>query len=334
MRYSSRLIIAAILLIVCATAAQAQRNPGMVDQQRDAEKESYFANFLNLKRVPLPDSQRRAYEAAIEYLKRFEGDRDPDAKTVRAFVTDYERAAGYSQIFSAYNSKNYAEVFELGRTALKRDPKNFFVLSLMTQAGIDTAQAGDASLNEETLGYAREAIQLIEAGKAAKPDPFKNMETARGYLNAAVGTLLRDKSPAEAAQAFRKAVLSESWYRGDPITYHRLGVAILRGEFTQLSKEYNDKYLNQPSSADQQAMLGRINKLVEQAIDAYARAVALADPALRPANLDEPGARPQFSPDLKNRILEQLTPLYKSSHNNSDAGLKELVASVLSKPLP
>ena len=76
-------------------------------------------------------------------------------------------------------------------------------------------------------------------------------------------------------------------------------------------------------------MLERIQKLGLQAIDAYARAVALTDPA----RAQGPN-QPQFSPTARTKILEQLTALYKSFNNNSDAGLNELVASVLSKPLP
>jgi len=55
-------------------------------------------------------------------------------------------------------------------------------------------------------------------------------------------------------------------------------------------------------------------------IDAYARAVALS-------------ATPQQH-EARTKILEQLTALYKSFHSNSDEGLNELIATVLSKPLP
>lgn len=333
MRYSSFLLIIAALFSLYAASASAQRNPPMDNQIRDAEKEDYFAAFSELKRIPVPESQRKAYEAAIEYLKRFEGERDPDAKIVRQFVNEYERTARHAEIFSTYNSKNYAKVFELGDVALERDKEDFFVLSMLVQAGFDRARAGDTSANDATVGYARRAIQLADAAKITKPNPFDSVEYARGYLNAAVGTLLKDTSPKEAALAYRKAVQSKSTYRTDPLTYHRLGSAILRGEFAQLSKEYNDKYLNQPPSAAQQTILRRINKLVAQSIDAYARAYALADPA-RPVGADEPGPRPQFAPEFRTRILEQLTALYKGSHDNSDAGLKELIAGVLSKPLP
>ncbi len=351
MRRPVFLLIAAIMLSVFAGGICAQdspRNPPMVDQRRDAEKENYFALFNNLKRVSSSDSQRRAYEAAIEYLKRFEGENDPDARTVRKFVTEYEKPARESEIFNTYNSKNYPKTFELGRAMLKHDAENFFVLAVLTEAGLDNAQVGNASLNEATVDSAKKAIQLLEAGRVTRVAPFKNIEVARGYLNAAVGALLRDKSPAEAAQAFRKAVQSDSFYRNDPLTYHRLGIAILKGEFAQLSSEYNEKYGAQLASSAQQAMLKRLNTLVEQAIDAYARAVALSDPArleTKPetatAKSDYATGKPDgsatavpFPPGLSTKILEQLTALYKGFHNNSDAGLNELISTVLSKPLP
>jgi len=333
MRYSFLWLTTCFLLLAFVIGVGAQENPPMADQNRDAEKEYYFAAFDNLRQFPTADSRRKAYEAAIEYLKRFEGDKDPDARAVRQFVMEYERAGLQSEILQSYASKNYARTFELGRASLERDRDNFFVLSVLTQAGIESAQAGSATFNDATVGYAKRALQLLDAGRLTKTEPFKNIEAARGYLNAAVGTLLRDKTPVEAAQAFRKAVQSDSPYQTDPITFQRLGSAILRGEFAQLSKEYKDKYLNQPPSAPQQTMLVRINQLGLQALDAYARAVALSDPG-QPSRHGDGASLPKLSPESRDKILEQLTALYKSFHNNSAAGLKEFIATILSKPLP
>lgn len=335
MRHAALKLATAVLFSVCVAGVSAQQHPPMTDQLRDAEKERFFEIFTEHKRLPSSDSQRKAYEAGIEYLKRFEGDKDSDAKAVREFVTGYERPGRQSEILNSYNSKNYARTFELGRASLEHDKENFLVLSILTQAGMDNAQAGKASLNEATLDYARRAIQLIEAGKVTKTEPFKDLEAARGYLHVAVGTLLREKWPAEAAKAFRKAVQSDSSYRTDALTYYRLGSAILRGDFARLSKEYSDKYLQQPLSAAQREMLGRLNTLAVQALDAYARAVALSDPARPEPNSSEPGNdRPKLPAELRNKILEQLTSLYKSLHEGSDKGLKELISTVLSRPLP
>jgi len=329
MRYLLLLPLAVLVLSTAVPNVCGQRNPPMAEQQRDIEKERYYANFNELRRIRLADNQRRAYEAALEYLKRFEGDKDADARTVRQFVTEYERGGIKGKLLTTYNSKDYAKTFAMGKPLLERDPENFFVLSVMTEAGFDSGQASKSEPLEGTLDYAKRAIKLLEAGKVTTADPFKDMGTAHGYLNMVVGTILRDKSPAEAVRAFRKAAQSESFYRQDPIIYHRMGIAILKGEFAQLTNEYNEKYGSQQSSPAQQAMLERIQKLGLQAIDAYARAAALTDPARA-----QGPTQPQFSTAARGKIFEQLTALYKSFNNNSDAGLNELVGTVLSKPLP
>ena len=42
----------------------------------------------------------------------------------------------------------------------------------------------------------------------------------------------------------------------------------------------------------------------------------------------------QNEEEARKKILGQLTVLYKNFHNNADTGLTELIATVLSKPLP
>ena len=93
------------------------------------------------------------------------------------------------------------------------------MLGLLAEAGYENALAGNASLNDQTIDYSRRAVQLIEAGKVSKPDPFKDIETGPGFLNNVLGSLLRDKSPVEAAAAFSKAVRAKSPYQTDPLTY-------------------------------------------------------------------------------------------------------------------
>ena len=314
-------IATALLLAGFAPGVLAQRNPTMPSQQFDTQKDNLYAEFSEHKHMPAPEQQRLAYEAGKEYLRRYGGDdRDPDVRTVRKFVTEYENVRGQYDLDAAYGAKNYAKTFELGRSLLQKQPENFYFLSILAEAGYENALAGNASLDAVTVGYTKKAVQLLEDGKVTKPDPFKSIDFARGFLNYALGNFLKDQSPVEAATAFLKAVQSDSPYRKEPLAYHRLGAAILKGEFAQLSAEYNQKYGGQKSSAEQQAMFDRIRHLGERAIDAYARAVALS-------------TSPQQQ-DARNKILAQLTALYKSFHNDSDAGLNELIASVLLKPLP
>ncbi len=62
------------------------------------------------------------------------------------------------------------------------------------------------------------------------------------------------------------------------------------------------------------------SSLNEEAIDAYARAIALS-------------TKPEQQ-NGRTKMLTQLTQLYKNFHNGSEAGLEELIAAVLAKPLP
>lgn len=324
MRKSSRLIFIAmatglISISVCVRVS-AQRNPTMTSQSTDSVKENLYNEFTEYRKSLNPEERRLAYPAAKDYLRKFGGDDDVYARDVQKFVTDYERAAHDGDIFAAYSAKNYTKAFELGRPQLKADPNDFFVLATLTEAGYDNAQAGDLTLNDETIGYARRAIKLLEGGKLGKADPFKSMDIARGFLNFTLGWFVKEQLPVEAAAAFMKAAQSDSRYRSDPAVYHRMGVAILRGEFAQLSTEYNEKYGAKPASPEQKQMFERLSQLVERTIDAYARAVALS-------------TRPEQQ-EARTRILAQLTSLYKNFHNNSDAGLNELIATVLTKPLP
>ena len=295
-------------------------NPTMTSRHNDSEKEDLYARFTDYKRNPNPEQQRFAYPIAKDYLRRWGGGSDAETKEVRRWVTEYERAMNQGQLYAAYDAKTYVKTFEIGRPLIKSDPEYFFALAILTEAGYDNSLTGDSSLNAEAADYARRAIVLLEGGKVQKPDPFKSLEVARGFLNYAYGTFVKDEKPVEAAAAFGKAVRADSPFRTDPVAYHRLGVAILKGEFAQLSNEYNQKFGGKTSSPEQTAMLQRLSSLVNQTMDAYARAVALS-------------TKPEQQ-ELRNKILGQLTTLYKNFHNNSDAGLNELISTVLSKPLP
>ena len=321
----------ALLLFGFASSATAQsdpRNPTMTSQRFDRDKENRYAYFLECKKSPSLEKRKLAYQAAKDFLRIYGGDEDYFTKEVKQFLTEYDAQASQFELYTAFDAKNYAKTFELGRPLLASQPDNFLVLGLLSEAGYENALAGNSSLNDETIDYSRRALKLIEAGKVSNPDPFKDIETGTGFLDTALGTLLKDKSPVEAAAAFSKAVRTKSPYENDPLTYYRLGVAILKGPYAKLSTEYNEKYGTKQPSAEQQADLQQINLLGVRAIDAFARSLALSDPT-RPA-----AGVTQFTPEFRSKVLAQLTALYKSFHNDSDAGLNELISGVLAKPLP
>jgi hypothetical protein len=327
-------ICCAVALLALTVASSAQttttagggtagfpNNPSVASSYLDSEKERLYAQFTDFKRNVNPDQQRFAYPTAKEYLRRWGGEKDAETKEVARWVAEYERQLHQADLFAAYNAKKYAQTFELARPMIKADPEFFFAFAIMAEAGYDNSLTGNTSLNAETADDARQAIALLDSGKVTNPDPFKSMEVARAFLNYALATMIKDEKPAEAAAAYRIALKSaESPYHSDPIAYHRLGIAIYKGVLTPLSGEYNDKFGGKQASAEQTALLNRILSAADQAIDAYARAVALSTKPDQQA--------------LRGKILAQLTTIYKSFHNNSDEGLNDLIAGVMAKPMP
>ena len=317
---STALIFIALFAFASVASAQLTPAPTMTGQINDSARDDLYNRFAENKKVPVAERQRLAYEAARDYVKRFNQEGDPHFVEMRKFVTEYERVLHNYELHELYAAKKYPKVFESGRATLKKDAENFYVLATLTQAGYELAQSGDATLNEETVGYARTASTIADSGKLSQPAPFATLDDAKGFLNFVLGWFLRAQSPVEAAEALTKAAKSASRYKDDPLTYNLLGIAILKGEYAHAAADYNTNFGNKPPSPEQEAAWGKLSKLGERVIDAYARAVALS-------------TRPDQA-EGKTKMLNQLTSLYKSFHNNSDAGLNDLIASVLSKPLP
>jgi hypothetical protein len=292
----------------------------MTSQLDDTDREQLYARFSENKKVAVPERQKLAYEAARDYVKRYSGEHDSHLAEMRRFVQEYERVMGNFEVNEAFTKGNLVKAFELGRAALKKNPDNFYVLATLTQAGYLSALGGSTTYILEATDAANRALVIAESEKFTQTDPFPNAADARGFLNFALGYLELSLAPANAEAALVKAVKSGSSYKDNPLTYNLLGIAILKGEYAKLSAEYNTKFGNKPPSPEQEEMFKRIVHLGERAIDAYARSVALS-------------TKPDQQ-ESRTRMLVQLTKLYKSFHNGSDAGLEELIAGVLSKPLP
>jgi hypothetical protein len=285
----------------------------------DSDRETLYARYLENKKVPVAERQKIAYEAARDYVKRYSGEQDSHLAEMRRFVNEYERVMGNFELHEAFAARKYAKVFEIGRESLKKNAENFYVLATLAQAGYAQAQAGDASLNAETIDYTKRAVALAEVEKFSNADPFASVAEARGFLNFALGWFLRGQAAADADAALVRAVKSGTRYKDDALTYNLLGIAILK-QYAQVSTEYNEKFGGKQASPEQQAMLQRIVRLSERAVDAYARAVALT-------------TKPEQQ-EGRAKMMAQLTQLYKNFHNGSEEGLNDFIASVLSKPLP
>jgi tetratricopeptide (TPR) repeat protein len=223
------------------------------------------------------------------------------------------------EIDAALAARDYAKVFERGRQVISFEPNNFYVLTKMVQAGFNASQAGNQSLVTEAVALAKKALEQLDKGMVKNPAPLANVEAARTFHSIALATLLLEQSPDEAAARFLKLIKSDE-LKTEPTMYYYYGRALLKGEYQKSVSEFKNKYEGKPETPEAKALLARINEAVARIVDTYARAVALSS------------APEQQS--TRTEVMNQLMPIYKALHNNSDEGLQDFISNVLNQPMP
>jgi hypothetical protein len=244
---------------------------------------------------------------------------DQQTAYLKNFVTLFDKANRKSQITDlVYNKKDYLKGFELGKQVLAEEPENLKVL-------IDLAYAGYASknpaLSAESLTYAQKAISMIESGKTLEAwTPYTSKEDTLGYLYNATGSLNLQKDPGLALKDFIKAAQFNGKISKLPATYSTIAQTYEASAYAKLASDYEAKYKGKDETPESKLAVENINQVVDRMIDAYARAVALAgsDPAEQ-AN--------------KKLWMDELTKWY-NYRNKSTAGLDQLIAGILAKPMP
>lgn len=256
--------------------------------------------------------QAAAYEAAKEYLTVCTTD-DQYTAALKKFKAAYEAATtevtNRNKFNEAVKTKNYAEQMRLGKDILATEPDNPAVNIVLGLAGL-----GDPNLLSQSAPYAKKAIELIGVGKPFDPLPSK--DAALAFLNYVVARSTVKSDATGAIPYFLKAAKYESDLKKNPQLYLDLAGAYNDGPQAKLTDEYNAKV--GPDKTETEAsklVLANLNPVIDRQIDALARAAALADAANKQA------------------VMDELTKLYEY-RNKTKTGVNELVATVLSKPLP
>jgi hypothetical protein len=146
-------------------------------------------------------------------------------------------------------------------------------------------------------------------------------DVAVAYLNYTIVTLSLDKDPSNALKNLIKAAQFETPLKKSPYSYAYIAGAYETGPYAKQSADYKAMYSGKDETPESKLALANINQLVDRMIDGYARAVALAG---NDSNFAQPKA-------VWN---ESLTTWYKYRNNNTTTGMDQLVAGILSKPLP
>jgi len=290
--------------------------PAVAQKQEctDENKTKWYQTFLD-NRKGNEAQQKVAYDAAKMYLDSCPDDpNDPQRIYMRdKFVKPYDdmmaKAGVGKQFEDAVKSKNYADEIKYGKQILAKDPENAPVNIIMGVAGIY-----DANVLADSAEAAKKAIGLIEAGKP--PTPIATKDQALGYLNWVIAKSLAKSDPNQAITHFIKAARFEGDPKKNPQLYNELAGAYGEGPVAKLAEDYK-KFIGQPESNESKLVKANLNQAMDRQVDAFARAAALST-----------------DPNDKKAIMEVLTGLYKDTHGGQDTGLTDLVAKVLSTPLP
>jgi len=330
-----RLLVMAALAALFALPAFAQDTTGGAAAQCTADadaKAALYQSFLSNYKGN-PEQQKTASQTGKDYITKYGNCPDESDKKIASFiqnwVSKYDKAVRDFACTDSFNKKDYTGTFQACRAILDADPENVDTLLLLARAGYAnvTLPTPNKTRNADAARMARRAAELIESGKApAKWDPFKSRDEALGFLYYAQGVFLSETSPTDAAAAFIKAAQSNSTFNREASTYTYLATIYETNELKKLVDEYTAAFppgnpIPDEKKAQYDQMLAQIGKVQDRIVDAYARAAAIMN------------ADPKADAARKKAVMNKLTGYYKARHNDSDAGLNDLVANVLSKPL-
>jgi hypothetical protein len=272
------------------------------------------------------NAQKTAAEAGKEYLAKYPSDKDPAIKEINDWIAAYDsEVKGVDILNKVYRDKKYGEAFAPGKQFLTAEPNNIKVLTALGYAGLFSAAGGKDENSADAITYAKKAIQLIEEGKSPTDwKPFKSKDETLGWLNYALGLMNARTNGAEAIVFLTKSAQFDGAPKTDPTVYYYLAT-LLELDYNDLRDNYSKTYSGKTETPESKAAMEAITAKIDRIVDAYARLIAYldADPAMT-----------QRFQSQRAGWMEKLTTFYKFRHNNSDSGLKDMVAEIRTKPMP
>jgi hypothetical protein len=315
---------AMLALPVAAKSLVSYSDISVQDQCSSENKDAYYAAFLENRKTDQP----KAYDNAKKYLACPPGGEVTEATQkiidyLKKWSTAYDEGSRKSKLPQLlYNEHKYPEAYALGRELLAADPENLKVLIDLGSNGYLVTSLNQPQLNTDALNAAKKALGMLEAGKTVDDwAPLSGKDEAMAYLNYTIGVFTLQTDPSAALKNLIKAAQFETPLKKSPQTYAYIGGSYEEGPYAKLSAEYTTKYKGQNETPESKLALANINQVVDRMVDAYARAVNLAGSDAKLAT-------------QKATWTERLTEWYKFRHNQTTDGMNEMVASVLSKPLP
>ena len=311
-----RLALAALMALSVVTFGS--RQPVVAQETDDPVKIEIYKRFYDNAKT----NKLVAYQAARDYLQKYNKDKDQYIDYLQKWIVAYERDERKQNLPILINEKKFSEAYATGAKILADEPGYLRAQIDLGYAGYLAASSKNESFNAAALDYARKAIQAIESGKQPTEwAPFKGKDDTLAYLHYAVGYLTLKTTPDQSIDSLLKAVQYESDIKKTPSTYYFLAAAYESGPYKTLSAAYQTQFAGKPETPESKAALEKLGTVMDRIVDAYARAIATA------------GTDPKTEQSRK-EWMTQMSNYYKFRHENSDAGMKEFIDTVLQKPLP
>ena len=287
---------------VAFQAVNSARNPAA----RLAAAEDFVANFPNSSRRPevarLVSEQLpvlRNPEVAIALVDR--------ARAI--FTTSAELEFLQPVALEIYADANRAdEAFALAAVFLSRKPEELWALVKMTYLGAREAKERRLKYADISLAYGLKAIDMIEKDQrqpGMTDSTWVDLKSTLPELHIQIGLIkLAQGLTAEAKTQITKGIQLQP---NDPVGLALLG-RVLNSEY---EKQMIDYQKMEEGSAKQNEKR-RLDTLLDEIIDAYARAVALA-------------TGKQQHQTMLQQVVPDLTTYYKYRNNGSITGLQKLI---------
>lgn len=328
-----------------AATPAAPAAPGPCDniEAREALEAKVRTNFDN-KDYKI---RQLAVDAGEEYIKTYGSCEAQPIKDFIVYLNGYlpptkiwiaaedkriKLAALYARFDPAVKAGNWDEVYASGKQILALDPDGLNQILVMGSIGLDETLKNPRVLkyNDDTLKYARMAIQKLEAGKTTKNfgyDKFAygSKDNALGWMNYTIGaiTYFGQNNKKDALPALYKAIQVNSDTKKLPQVYGIIGDYYFE-EVKRLGEDIRVKTLaaGNKDTDETKALIAQLKAYAERGIDAYARAASLVDIVKKPT------AKP-----YKDSLQNQVETLYQLRFQKLD-GLKDFVAVQVAKPIP
>jgi hypothetical protein len=258
----------------------------------------------NYNKTDLP-SLKIAIDAGKEFLEKYGA--CPTQKELVDYYTKYvpglekkykdkteadKKGKLYERFNNAHSAKNWDELYAAGKEVLAQEPDNLDVILTLGSIGYDESFKKNFKYNDDTLRYAKLALQKMNAGTTSKTYglwewTYNNKDNAAGWMNMSVAyiTYYAQNNKKDALPSFYAASLANSDTKKNPIVYEAIGryyydqASALLEEIKKMvadAKDTDPDDVKTKKAADIKAKVAMLNGTAERAIDAYARSYSLA----------------------------------------------------------